>query len=199
MKSQMYAPGVEFDAGVGGDHYLGSVQALISAGVIQVEHIPSATSVTFFEGVQVDGRAVKAKQDERWMNIRFVGRNLRVTKGIADAERFRREEQREREAEELARTTPSKDPGFDAIRALEYKASAAFLVNEEVFVYGSPATVTGELTLRRVRDEDGQYIDGESRADYQPGYTCRLRQTGEESSTRHMLCEQMPQCKGIFG
>ncbi|MDQ0571647.1 hypothetical protein QFZ42_003481 [Variovorax paradoxus] len=173
-------PGVEFDAGVGGDHYVGSAQALIAAGLITQAHIPQVASVTFFNGVQVDGRKVKGMQDERWMQVRYVGRSLRVTKGITRKERARREEARRQEAEELARTAPKKDPGFDGARAMNYKASAAFVIGDEVFAYGHAATVTSTYKLHRVRDDEGEFSNGETRGDYVPGYLCRLNESGEE-------------------
>lgn len=166
--------GVEYSAAVGGDIYLGSVQALIEAGIITLEHIPQATSVTFFEGVQVDGRKVKATQDERWMQVRYVGRSLRVTKGITHEERARREAARRQEAEELARTAPRKDPGFDGAREMDHTASAVLPVGTAVFAYGQGATIVGEYKLRRVTMEDGQFIDGDRRVNYIPGYRCRL-------------------------
>lgn len=180
MKTEEFAPGVEFDAGVGGDHYGGSVHALIAANVIALEHIPAGTSVTFFDGVQVDGRKVKGSQDERWMQVRFTGRNLRVTKGITREERARREEARRQEVEELARTTPKKDPGIDSARQMDYMASAVLPVGTAVFVYGEGATIAGGYKLRRVCTKDGQYADGERRVDYIPGYTCRLDEDGSE-------------------
>lgn len=180
MKRSEFAPGIEFDAGVGGDYYIGSVQALIAARVISLEHIPAGTSVTFFNGVQVDGRKVKAMQDERWMQVRCVGRSLRVTKGITREERDRREEARRQEVEELARTTPKKDPGIDSVRLMDYTASAVLSVGTPVFVYGDAATVVGEYKLRRVYAKDGQYADGERRVDYIPGYRCRLDEDGAE-------------------
>jgi hypothetical protein len=180
MMEAKSVPGVEFDAGVGGDHYVGSVQALIAAGIITLEHIPQATSVTFFNGAQVDGRKVKAMQDERWMQVRYAGRSLRVTKGITREERARREEARRREAEELARTAPRKDPGFDGARAMNYRASATFVIGDEVFAGGRPATVTGNYKLYRVVEDDGQFSDGQTRANYIPGYLCRINESGKE-------------------
>jgi hypothetical protein len=180
MMEAKSVPGVEFDAGVGGDHYVGSVQALIAAGIITLEHIPQATSVTFFNGVQVDGRKVKAMQDERWMQIRYVGRSLRVTKGITREERDRRQQARQQEVEELARTTPRKDPGIESARLMDYTASAVLPVGTAVFAYGEGATIIGEYRLRRVYTKDGQYADGERRLDYIPGYTCRLDEDGAE-------------------
>lgn len=176
-----HAHGVEFDAGVGGDHYSGSIDALIAAGIITAEQLPTATSVTFFNGVKVDGRKVKAMQDERWMQVRCVGRSLRVTKGITREERARREEARRLEVEELARTAPREDPGFDGARAMEYRASAAFIVGDEVFAGGKAATVVGAYKLYRVLDDDtGEFSDGKTRADYRHGYLCRLESDGEE-------------------
>jgi len=180
MKTEEFAPGVEFDAGVGGDHYVGSVHALIAANVIALEHIPAGTSVTFFNGVQVDGRKVKGSQDERWMQVRFAGRNLRVTKGITREERARREEEYRQKAEELARTAPRKDPGFDGARAMDYKASATLPVGTAVFAQGEWATVVGEYKLRQVTMEGGQFVDGQRRVNYIPGYRCRLDEGGEE-------------------
>ncbi|MET3441349.1 hypothetical protein ABIC94_002107 [Variovorax paradoxus] len=173
-------PGVEFDAGVSGDRYSGSIEALIAAGIITAEHLPAATSVTFFNGVQVDGRKVKGMQDERWMQVRCVGRSLRVTKGITREERARREQARQQEVEELARTTPKKDPGIDSARLMDYTASAVLPVGTAVFAYGEGATIVGEYKLRRVYTKDGQYADGERRLDYIPGYTCRLDEDGAE-------------------
>jgi len=174
-------PGVEFDAGVSGDHYSGSVEAIIAAGIITADQLPAATSVTFFNGVQIDGRKVKGSQDERWMQVRFAGRNLRVTKGITREERARREEARRQEVEELARTTPKKDPGFDGARTMNYQASAAFQIGDEVFAGDKAATVAGAYKLYRVRDDDtGEFSDGEIRADYRHGYLCRLQSNGEQ-------------------
>jgi hypothetical protein len=181
MKAVNDTSGVEFDAGVSGDRYSGSVEALFAAGIITAEHLPAATSVTFFNGVQVDGRKVKTMQDERWMQVRCVGRSLRVTKGITREERARREEARRLEVEELARTAPRKDPGFDGVRVMDYQASATFTVGEEVFAHGKAATVVGPYKLYRVRDDAaGEFSDGKTRADYLHGYLCRLEINGEE-------------------
>jgi len=174
------APGVAFDAGVSGDRYQGKPDALIAAGVITAEHIPVNTSQTFVDGVKVDGRRFKGKHDERWMRVSRHATTLIVTKGIADTERARRVEARRQEAEELARTAPRKDPGFDGVRAMNYDASAAFEIGDEVFAHGQAATVTSNYKLIRVVDDEGQFTDGETRADYIPGYLCRLNESGKE-------------------
>ncbi|WGT64769.1 hypothetical protein [Variovorax paradoxus] len=174
------APGIAFDAGVSGDRYQGKPDALIAAGVITADHIPTNTSQTFVDGVKVDGRRFKGKHDDRWMQVSRHATSLIVTKGIADAERARRVEARRQAVEELARATPKKDPGFDAVRAMDYKASAALLPGAEVFANGRAATVTGEFKLRRVSVEDGEFVDGDNRTEYIPGYTCRIHESGKE-------------------
>lgn len=180
MKAGEYAPGVEFDAGVAGDHYLSSAQALIAAGVIAPEHAPKASSVTFFNGVKVDGRKVRSMQDERWMQVRVIGSRLQLTKGIARKERARREAARQQEVEDLNCTIPRKDPGFDGVRAMDYRASAALQVGEQVFIDGCAATVSGAFKQYVVQNEKGQFTDGERRWDYLSGYLCRMHENGKE-------------------
>lgn len=180
MKAGEYAPGVEFDAGVAGNHYLGSAQALIAAGLIAPEHIPKVSSVTFFNGVKVDGRRVRGMQDERWMQVRVVGSRLQVTKGIGREERARREAARQQEAEDLLRTSPRKDPGADGVRMMDYRASAALQVGEQVFIDGCAATISGAFKQYVVQNEKGQFTDGERRWDYLSGYLCRIHESGKE-------------------
>ena len=172
--------GVEFDPGVSGDRFQGKPHALIAAGVITAEHIPANTSQTFVNGEKVDGRRFKGLRDERWMQVTRHATSLIVTKGISEAERGRRLKARQQEAEELARSSPRQDPGFDGALAMDYKASAALLVGDEVFAKGKAATVVGEFRVRRVLVDDGEFSDGETRAEYMPGYTCRLHLSGKE-------------------
>ncbi|MDQ0084549.1 hypothetical protein J2W35_004918 [Variovorax boronicumulans] len=185
MKAGVYAPGVDFDEDVTGDRYFGTAQALIDAGVISMEHLPEVSSVTFFKGVKVDGRTVKGAQFEHWMQVRIWGSHNRVQrfvviKGVTREERCRREEARRQEVEELARTAPKKDPGFDGVHSMNYRASATFVIGEEVFAHGKAATVTSNYKLIRVADEEGEFSNGVNRADYIPGYLCRIHDSGEE-------------------
>lgn len=70
---------------------------------------------------------------------------------------------------------------MDGASEMNYKASAAFAVGDEVFAYGQAAVIVGEYKLYRVRREDtGEFSDGKTRADYLTGYVCRLHSTEKE-------------------
>ena len=187
MKAGVYAPGVDFDADVSGDRYFGTAQALIDAGVISVGHLPTTTSVTFFDGAKVDGRKVKGNQFERWMQIRLWGRHDKVqrfvvTKGVTREERARRAaEHRQTHAEDAKQNTSRPaDPGLPEVQRLIRSVSAAFAEGDEVFACGDAATVTGGYMLRRVCSEDGEFAHGKELVNYRPGYTCRLHESGKE-------------------
>lgn len=178
-------PGVEYDAGTGGDTYLGKAEALIAAGLVAAEQLPGApgmppTSTTFFDGARVD-RSQRVPHDERWMNVVKYGKNFRVTKGIAAEESRRRTAARQAEIEEHQRNQPRTDIGMDAALEAFNNASTLFKVGDKVWIGKHPAVVTGEYKLRRVRNSDGEYLDAAKgyRVDYKHGYTCQYR-NGEE-------------------
>lgn len=183
-KAALFAPGVEYDAGTGGDHYLGRPEALIAAGIITADKVPGApgmpkSSVTFVDGV-AQPRGQKPKHDERWMQATMVGRQLRVSKGISDEERDRRERKRAEEIAEMNRTRPMEDIGYDGAAKALRDASAIFKVGDSVIADGYPALVIGEYALRRVNDEKGQFLSPTGkRCEYRWGYACRYR-SGEE-------------------
>lgn len=168
------APGVEFDAGVSGDRYQGKPEALIAAGVITAAQLPAMASVTFFDGMKVDGRKVKATQDERWMQVTFIGRNLRVTKGIPADERARRQAARRAEIEEIERNTPKQDIGEAGALEAFKKSGAGLEVGDCVYAGGEAASVTGGYRLRTVRSGEGEYLSSNgNRIDYRWGYVCK--------------------------
>ncbi|MFL9670475.1 hypothetical protein WIX39_026330 [Variovorax sp. AB1(2024)] len=179
----MYAPGVDFDADASGDRYFGTAQALIDAGVIKAEHLPKATSVTFFNGVQVDGRTVKGAQFEQWMQVRIWGKSDRITRFVV-TKGVTREERARRVAAHADEATPNinrpADPGLQEVQRLIHSVSAAFAEGEEVFAGGQSATVTGGYMLRRVSTEDGEFSHGNKLFNYRPGYTCRMHDSGAE-------------------
>ncbi|MDR6538835.1 hypothetical protein [Variovorax soli] len=183
-RAATFAPGVEYDAGTGGDIYLGRPEALIAAGLIDAAKVPGApgmpkSSITFVDGVP-QLRGIKPVHDERWMQATIIGRQLRVTKGIDREERRRREQKRAQELEDLPRTTPKKDIGRDEAAKQLRNASAIFQVGDSVIVNGHQAMICEGYKMHTVRAEDGEYIGSDGvRIEHRLGYTCRYR-SGEE-------------------
>ncbi|OUM01785.1 hypothetical protein [Variovorax sp. JS1663] len=176
--------GVEYEAGTSGDIHLGRPEALIASGIIDAAKVPGApgmpkSSITFIDGVP-QPRGTKPKHDERWMQATMIGRQLRVSKGISDAERTRREQQRAQELEDLARTAPKKDIGREEAAKQLRGASAIFNVGDSVLANGYPAMVCEGYGLCAVKAEDGEFVASDGvRIEYRWGYTCRYR-SGEE-------------------
>ena len=183
MNKRAYAPGVDFDQDVSGDRYFGTAQALIDAGVITAEQLPAISSVTFFKGEKVDGRSVKGAQFEHWMQVRaWGGRNnvkrFVVTKGVTREEHARRLDAWQQEMRPEA-PTERRDPGPEAVAGMIKSASTAFNLGQEIYAGGELATVVGGYMLRRVGCGEGEFVSGGSSFNYQPGYTCKLRESGE--------------------
>lgn len=185
MPEVLTFPGVEYEAGTSGDIYVGRSEALIAAGIIDAAQVPGApgmpkSSITFVDGVP-QPRGAKPAHDERWMQATMYGRQLRLTKGISEEEQRRRSAARRAEIEESERSRPKTDIGMEAAVKAMKVASALFNVGDRVMCGKHPVIVTGGYKLRRVNNDDGEFLDAESgkRIDYQWGYTCQYR-NGEE-------------------
>lgn len=178
-------PGVEYDAGTGGDIYLGKAAALIAAGLLTPEQIPGSPNLPGASGTFVDGvpqpRYTKVPHDEHWMHVAKYATSVRVTKGISPEEQRRRMDARKAEIEEAERNKPKTDIGMDGALKAFAAATARFQVGDRAWNGGHPLVITGECKLRRVRNKDGEFLDAEKgyRVDYQYGYTGQYR-NGEE-------------------
>jgi hypothetical protein len=171
-------PGIECDSNSDCDQFYGRAAALVSAGLVRADQLPGApgmapSSAAFVDGVRLP-RHSRPAHDERWMQVTKVGNMVRVTKGIADEERARREQAEEEAAEARARIKP--DPGREGAYAAVCSASVVFSAGDRVMVDDSPAVVSKSYAVHKVMSEDGEYRDdaGE-RFDYRLGYVIQYR------------------------
>lgn len=196
MNARVDAIGVQFEKDTSGDRYIGTADALIKAGVITAEHLPEGTSTTFFDGIRVDGRAVKSAQFERWMQVRVKGKEGRlnrfvVTKGVTRQERARREQDQAQHLEEITVNAPKPDIGIDEVREACSHASSTVEVGTHVLADGDAAVVTGAYQLRRVREKDGEYLCSNGRRiSYRWGYVCKLIDGEEFFFAAHDLASE---------
>ncbi|WP_146039399.1 MULTISPECIES: hypothetical protein [unclassified Variovorax] len=165
---------------------------MIAAGLITAAQLPGTpgmprSSAIFLDGV-LQPRGSKPARSERWLQVTLYGRKVRVTKGISHEEEQRRIEARQAEIQELARSEPKADIGFDGARKAFAEASTLFKVGDSVRVGQHSLVVTGEYKLYLVRDKDGEFVDSKGgRFNYQHGYCCQYRNGEEFFYPAHML------------
>ncbi|QJW84351.1 hypothetical protein HK414_12940 [Ramlibacter terrae] len=96
------------------DHYSGTADALIAAGVITAEQLPARSCVTYYKGAVVLGK--KPTKDENFLRIyRTSAKRTGVTKGISSAEVKRRaDEDRQRIEAERKHTQEKKEAAYNA-------------------------------------------------------------------------------------
>lgn len=180
MSAVSKTQGVEYIACVSGDRYLGKPEALIAAGIVTADQLPGQpgmplTSATFVDGARMDGRKAKCIRDSRWMQVTLTGNHVHVTKGIPDDERDRRRAVERAEIEEMARSTPRVDVGYEAGRAEIVAASAVVVEGDLVLANDEMAAVTSGFKLHRVMEDEGEFsVPDGRRFNYRYGYNCRL-------------------------
>lgn len=174
-------PGVEYSAGLGADHYLGTPKALIDAGLLTAGQMPGTpgmpkSSASFVDGV-MQPKTARPVHDEHWSKATLIGRKLRLSIGISAAEKERRAALQE--AEIAAMPKPDIDAA-SAVQALQGR-SAVFEVGATVYASGYLGMVVEPYGLHRVNSEDGEFLNPTTKAryDWRYGYVCRLR-SGEQ-------------------
>jgi hypothetical protein len=115
--------GLEHSQSGWGDHYVGTAEHLIAAGLVNADQIPGTPgrnkfTCTFIDGVPIK-RGANCRRDEHYLSVRRVGKHrFEVVKGVSDTVNKARAAARE----EARRLKAKKD--FDAqLREASSKAS----------------------------------------------------------------------------
>lgn len=186
-----FAPGVELCfRNADGDMYLGKPEALIAAGLLRADQVPGwpgmpPSAATFFEGVLVE-RWTRVPHTEAWMNVVRSGSNIKVFKGISEAERARRIA----EAEERERNKPKAAIGIEVARAEYEAASTRFKVGDKVMNGDKHMVVSGHYGLSLVWSKNGEFVHSNGRRfDYMYGYCCKYPNGEEFFFVAHCLLD----------
>jgi hypothetical protein len=119
MSSAAESFGLEQHQSGWGDHYVGTAEQLVAAGLVSADQIPGALgknkfTCTFIDGVPIK-RGANYKRDERYLSVRRLGKlKFEVVKGVSNSTN---------EARNAARRAKARDD-FDAkLREASAKAT----------------------------------------------------------------------------
>jgi hypothetical protein len=105
MTKQVHAPGVLVSHELGADCFTGTAQDLVAAGLVRMEQLPGQPggpkyAATYYAGVRRQTKEFTPK-DENYLHILrpASGSKIRVTVGLSDSERRRREAIRDAQAD----------------------------------------------------------------------------------------------------
>ncbi|MFZ3081409.1 hypothetical protein [Rhodoferax ferrireducens] len=112
-----FAPGVIRNEFGWTDEYIGTAEALVSAGLVRADQLPGQPGMpkscsTFYDGQRVGrGTGTNGKQDEKYMHVFTVGKKFAIRKGVM--------------AEVAAERRAARDAEFTAEREFERVTAAA--------------------------------------------------------------------------
>lgn len=189
--------------------YRGSAADLIKAGIVRADQFPSEgkSAITYSQG-QVTTR--RCKRDETYLRVMWerdgtVTAWVGLPAAVAAARKQAGNERRAAKVLEREMLEAMKDPGIVVMAKTLEESPARFKVGEACMLPGgSIAEITGEYQLRRVKCDDGAFLDSKGeRISYLYGY--RAKEPGgqeffwpahdlsnRDGSVRHLMLVSNP-------